>query len=290
MLSEDQGASWRQVPTPVSVTLTTVRFADPAHGVAVGHGGVVLTTRDGGQSWQLKLDGRRAAEIALQAAADDQSQADARRLVDDGPDKPFLDVLLWDARRMLVVGAYGLAFYSEDGGESWDAWMHRIPNPGGFHWYVARRHGDTIVLAGEQGVMAGSMDGGQRFETLTSPYRGSWFAGEFAGDGSLVLAGLRGNLWRSTDLGATWSSLPVPLPASLIGGAVGANGEPVFVNQAGYLVQVGMGAVTVLNKTPVPMPVALLPLGAQGGTAYLVVGMTGAQVLRTESGQGRTGP
>src|SRR5882762_6618150 len=42
-LSDDGGTTWRQAPCPVSVTLTMVRFADDRHGVAVGHGGTVLT-------------------------------------------------------------------------------------------------------------------------------------------------------------------------------------------------------------------------------------------------------
>lgn len=290
VLSDDQGQTWRQVSSPASVTLTMVRFADATHGAAVGHGGVVLVTRDGGQSWQQRLDGRRAAELALKAAATEREQADAQRLVDDGPDKPLLDVLMWDARRMLVVGAYGLAFYSEDGGETWASWMRKLPNPNGFHWYVARRQGDMVVLAGEQGVMARSTDGGQVFEALTSPYRGSWFAGEFAADGSLVLAGLRGNLWRSANAGHTWAQLPVPVPASLVGGAVTRDGAVAFVNQAGLVVQVRGTEVSMLNKVPLAMPAAVLPLSGPDNNEYLVVGMTGVQMLKLGASNGVTRP
>ena len=38
---------------PTSVTLTAVRFADAQHGWAVGHGGVILATQDGGEQWTL---------------------------------------------------------------------------------------------------------------------------------------------------------------------------------------------------------------------------------------------
>src|SRR5512134_1715805 len=41
LLSDDEGAHWEQVPVPVSVSLTAVRFADERLGWAVGHGGVV---------------------------------------------------------------------------------------------------------------------------------------------------------------------------------------------------------------------------------------------------------
>src|SRR4051794_18073542 len=39
--SEDGGARWQQVAAPVSVTLTSVRFANERQGIAVGHGGTV---------------------------------------------------------------------------------------------------------------------------------------------------------------------------------------------------------------------------------------------------------
>src|SRR5258706_7856966 len=107
-LSDDGGATWRQAPCPVSVTLTMVRFADDRHGVAVGHGGTVLMTSDAGANWAVRLDGRRAAQLAKEAAATPQAQRDADRLLADGPDQPFLDVIVWDAKRLLVVGAYGL--------------------------------------------------------------------------------------------------------------------------------------------------------------------------------------
>ncbi|MBI3367277.1 MAG: glycosyl hydrolase, partial [Burkholderiales bacterium] len=56
LLSDDGGASWRQAPVPVQVTLTSVRFIDPRTGWAAGHGGVILRSDDGGQSWTKQLD------------------------------------------------------------------------------------------------------------------------------------------------------------------------------------------------------------------------------------------
>ena len=63
-----------------------VRFADARHGVAVGHGGTVLTSDDAGASWRLRLDGRRVAEIAKAAATTPEAQRDAERLLAEGAD------------------------------------------------------------------------------------------------------------------------------------------------------------------------------------------------------------
>jgi photosystem II stability/assembly factor-like uncharacterized protein len=287
VLSDDQGASWRQAPSPVSVTLTAVRFADARHGVAVGHGGVVLATGDAGATWTLRLDGRRVAELAAAAADTTELQREAERLQADGPDKPFLDVLLWDAQRWLVAGAFGLVFETRDAGRSWQPLMHRLPNPRGLHWYVLRRQGDTLLLAGEQGLLARSSDGGATFQALESPYRGSWFSGEILSDGEWLLGGLRGNLWRggspgggvhggsaqSTPAGAAWRQLPSPVPSSVTALVALPGGQAFVATQAGLVLQLQDGTLKPLNRDKsVPMPSALLPL--RDGR-LLSVGMAG---------------
>lgn len=273
-LSDDRGATWRQAPCPVSVTLTMVRFADPRTGYATGHGGTVLATTDGGASWTVKLDGRRAAQLARDSAATPDAQKGAERLLADGPDKPFLDLLLWDRQRLLVVGAYGLAFHSLDGGSTWAAWMDRLPNPKAQHWYAAARHGDTLLLAGEGGLLVRSDDAGSSFRTLVSPYKGSWFSVDLQPDGSAVLAGLRGNVWRSADASANWSPLSLPVSASITAMSQAGDGSLLLASQAGTVWRLHGGVLQPLNAQPLPMPAALLPLP---GGPLLSVGMAGAQ-------------
>lgn len=50
----DDGATWRQAHSvPVDGLLTALSFVDERQGWAVGHGGVVLHTEDGGETWAL---------------------------------------------------------------------------------------------------------------------------------------------------------------------------------------------------------------------------------------------
>lgn len=280
VLSDDAGRSWRQAPSPVSVTLTTVRFASPTQGVAVGHGGTVLSTQDAGASWQLRLDGRRLAQLVLDAAkapgAAPEALRDAERLVADGPDKPLLDVLVWDAQRLLAVGAYGLAVYSADGGQTWQPWMARLPNPKGLHWYVARRQGDALLLAGEQGLLARSDDGGQSFRALASPYKGSWFAGELQPDGRTVLAGLRGQVWRSADAGASWTALANPVPATVTAMAPGSDGALLLASQSGALLRLQGDRLQPLSTPALALPAGLLSLP---DGRLLALGLAGLNTL-----------
>ena len=95
----------------------------------MGHGGVVLHSADGGETWVRQLGGAQVATMVVEAVrakaarqggeAIRKELAEAERLVADGPDKPFLDVHFFDENRGLVVGAYGLAFVTDDGGKRW---------------------------------------------------------------------------------------------------------------------------------------------------------------------------
>lgn len=272
-VSQDQGRTWRQAASPVSVTLTAVRFSDESHGVAVGHGGVVLTSTDGGAIWQLRLDGRRLAGLLLDAArasGDAARLREAERLVSEGPDKPLLDVAVLAAQRFVVVGAYGLAVATEDGGKTWASWMDRLDNPKGLHLYVARASGDQLLLAGEQGLVLRSADGGASFKRVASPYKGSWFAGELRGAAEVVLAGLRGNVWRTADAGASWRQLGNPSPASIT--AIARAGDALLLaNQAGLVSRLQGDALVPVNPSPLPPVHGLLVAGPQ----VLALGVAG---------------
>jgi photosystem II stability/assembly factor-like uncharacterized protein len=265
LMSDDNGASWKQRSSPVSVMLTNVRFANAQVGWAVGHGGVVLATIDGGATWSKQLDGVRAAEVILRGAKDQASSddhdagkkavADAERLVVDGPDKPLLDLLVNDEHSVLVVGAYGFALRTQDGGATWEDWHSHIPNTKGSHLYAICRIEATIYIAGEQGSVFRSTDNGQNFTALQAPYSGSFFGAACTATKRVIVFGLRGNAYASDDGGATWTRSMVGTSASLTGGTGLKDGSVVLVSQAGNVlrsVDGGLHFDSVGIKAPVP--------------------------------------
>lgn len=277
-LSDDGGLQWRQAKVPVSVTLTSVRFASERWGLATGHGGVVLATSDRGETWKMVLDGRRIAQSALErarASGDVKAVKDAELMVADGPDKPLLDVMILDERRAWVVGAYGLALATDDGGATWSSWADRIENPRSQHLYAVRKRGDTVLLAGEQGLLLLSRDGGQSFNRLDSPYRGSWFTAEMIDERHFVVAGLRGNAWRSVDGGATWSALPVPPGGSITASTLAADGRLLLASQAGFVMAVQADRVEALHTKSLPSVAGL----TSNEGKIVTVGVQGAVVL-----------
>lgn len=276
VLWSDDGKTWQQAKVPVSVTLTALSFPTPQQGWAVGHGGVILHSTDRGESWIRQFEGRSAAQIELkaaQASGDPKRVADAEQLVADGPDKPFLAVHFWDAQRGFVIGAYGLVFGTEDGGATWTSWSKRVQNPKGLHLNALHVVGETVFLAGEQGVILRSIDSARTFQALESPYKGSWFAmtGNSAG---VVVAGLRGTAFRSTDAGASWTAVQVPMPVTIGSALATKDGSLLFANQAGMLMTSTDGGLR-LRALPLPPGPPLTALAESASGALLAASFAG---------------
>lgn len=281
LLSDDHGGHWRQGSSPVSVTLTAVRFAGQ-QGVAVGHAGVVLTSSDGGEHWQQRLDGRQAAALALQAAETGANPAQvesARLLVDEGPDKPFLDVAIDNSGRLLVVGAYGMIFTSADGGQQWSSWISRLDNPDGLHLYAIRQRGSDLLVAGERGLVLHSVDNGASFQRLELPYKGSLFTAELPGRRDMVVAGLKGSLLRSADGGATWQRFNDAGASSFTGSSLNADGALYLVTQAGDVLGLGANGLQALGHSGLP---ALNGIVASNPGNVVVLSNLGLSSLRLE--------
>lgn len=268
LLSEDHGLHWKQAAVPVQATLTSVSFAGDRTGWAAGHLGVILRSDDAGQSWHKQLDGVGAAELAAQAAqraGDAHAIAQARRLVEEGADKPFFDVQFVDSQRGFAVGAYNLMFSTEDGGRTWAPWGARLPNPKSLHLYGVRARGPLLVVAGEQGLLLRSADGGASFTALASPYKGSFFGLLRTDGGALVAHGLRGTAYRSMDAGLHWDKLDSGVATTLSAGIALPGGGFVLVSQAGdVLVARSDAAVPRRIPSREPVPVAGVALAGDG--------------------------
>jgi len=238
LTSDDNGSSWQQARVPTSVNLTALRFVDAQRGWAVGHMGIVLHSEDGGLSWEKQLDGVEAGRLALAAVRDsgDERQIKlANYLVSDGPDKPFFDIWMDGRGRGFAVGAFNLIFRTDDGGEHWRYWSPRLENPYGLHLYDITRLGEDFIIAGEQGLLLRSRDGGEHFTSLETPYEGSWFGILASREGTLLAYGLRGNAYLSHDGGESWQPCETGSKASFSTAAQLDDGRIVLANQAGQL-------------------------------------------------------
>ncbi|AIO33430.1 photosynthesis system II assembly factor YCF48 family protein [Burkholderia cenocepacia] len=287
LLSDDDARTWRQATyVPTSATLTGVSFADAHEGWAIGHLGVVLHTSDGGLTWQRQLDGIEAARASLAAAEaaarDTPSEAGTRAIrvahvaVEDGPDKPFLTLVVEDKRRVSVFGAYGMAYGTDDGGVTWTPIDSRLVNPHGFHYYGIDLSASELVLVGERGiVLRGPRNG--RLAPVQVPYGGTFFGVIRASSTTLVAFGLQGTIIVSRDDGATWTRVNSGVTASFQAGTVLRDGTIVIASDSGQVVVSRSNGQRFDRLAAATEPAAaLLPL-ADG--AVLVLGTRGTQRL-----------
>ena len=280
LLSDDDGRSWRQAAVPVSSDLTALSFPPPAVGYAVGHDGVVLRTDDGGATWRKLLDGRAvnslvldAMQRAVAAGGGDEARkllAEARRNIELGPDKPFLDAWFADANEGFVVGAYNLILHTADGGRTWDSWFDATDNPKLLNLYAVRPLAGALFIVGEGGLLLVRDPGARRFRALASDYQGSLFgvlglpAAAGGVDGVLAF-GMRGHALLSHDRGATWRALDTGLGASISAGEVAADGRVVLVDQSGSIaVSRDHGETFARVAVAQPMPLAAVAVTPSG--------------------------
>lgn len=151
--------------------------------VAVGNDGVVLYTRDGGETWAPGEAPR--SEIA----------------------NKLLRVRTGAEGEAWAVGEMGALLQTTDGGASWS----RVLPEEDLAWAdLAFNGAGAGILVGEFGEMRRSTDGGATWEALSPVVDSSLTAVEFADDGRGVAVGLEGVILTTTDHGASWTAVDGP--------------------------------------------------------------------------------
>ncbi|UNK49709.1 YCF48-related protein [Lysobacter sp. S4-A87] len=287
--SDNLGASWHQAKVPVSADLTALHFVDAKQGWAVGHEGVVLHTADGGASWTVQLDGRRANALMLEhvrqlpATTDvtllEALKAESERAATEGPSRPFLDVWFANANEGFVVGAYNLIFHTTDGGKTWEPWVDHTQNDRFYHLYGIRGSSDGLYIVGELGLALRFDPATSRFNALQTPYEGSYF-GLLTRPGLVLAYGLKGTAYRSLDGGQSWETVETGTTASITAGQVMPDGRLLLCSMAGdVLVSGDDGAHFRRLELKGAMPCTGL---AVSGDAVVLTGLRGVRVVRPE--------
>ncbi len=184
LLSDDGGTSYRQARSvPTRATLTAVSFADARNGWAVGQWGVIVRTRDGGETWELQRS-------------------------DTSVDQPLFTVHFSDSEHGVAAGLWSLLLVTADGGQHWKTLKLSAPPEGGpadrnlFSIFGSRS--GALFIAAEKGTVLRSTDAGASWQYVNTGYKGSLWTGCALRDGTLLVAGLRGTVYRSTDDGQSW--------------------------------------------------------------------------------------
>ena len=150
-----------------------------------------------------------------------------------------------DLRRGLVVGSFGFASRTDDGGATWrrvqlgdqDVHLYQIfPDSRGATW-----------IAAEMGTVYRSHDG-ERFERVEVPYSGSLWGGMATPDGSILLWGMGGTLLRSVDDGHSWHQTSTDTQNPITAACRLPDGRLVFVGLGGTVLASSDGGATVSTE------------------------------------------
>lgn len=292
--SDDQGKTWLQADVPVSSDLVAVQFPTPVQGWAVGHDGVVLHSSNGGATWVKQLDGRSAAKVLAsyygyeevdqqtagkpEGIVDDRFKDEIKRFVDEGPDKPFLDVWFENELTGYIIGAFNLIFRTTDGGKTWEPWLDRTENPMQLHLHAMQLIDDDLFICGEQGLVMKLDRQMARFRAVDVPYNGTFF-GLTGKPGATIVFGLRGNVFLSRDGGSNWQKIETNLEVGITGGTVTADGKIVLVSQGGHvLVSSNDGAS--FNQITIDSPFPATGVIASGNDTVTLIGFSGNAVQK----------
>ncbi len=206
---------WTEVPSPTSYNLNDVHFIDAQIGFAVGGGtwyiGIQLTTKDGGQSWQVDSIADKEL-LSLHFTADNKGFS-------VGIDKHFLhtkgSTLDWNVRR--IPGGNinrDVGFFDQSGGIVVGGVAYQAG-------YILRLDSNLQVI---------------QVDSFDHEISGVYFS-----EAQTVHAVGYGILLRSTDAGRNWQRLQVyggffrdvHFPSPLIGYIVGSSGNILKTKDGG---------------------------------------------------------
>ncbi|MFA7282619.1 MAG: YCF48-related protein [Sterolibacterium sp.] len=215
VILSDDGKSFRQAKTvPTRSVLTSVFFV-AQRGWAVGHDGIVITTGDGGETWQVLRE-------------------------ESGKDRVLLSVWFENPQHGFVVGQFGLVMETMDGGKTWNERRLIEGEAGDKHLlHIFPAGAGLVLIVAETGAILRSEDNGKNWQLVQTDNRGSFWTGLALNDGTLLVAGMRGHIYRSNDRGLTWKEVPSTTLQSLTG---------LVQNKDGTVLAAGLSGTVLSSK------------------------------------------
>jgi photosystem II stability/assembly factor-like uncharacterized protein len=226
LVSQDDGLSWEQRPSPIDVTLTSLVCTGNHVGFAVGHEETMLRTDDDGLTWQV-----------VHTAASGT---------------PLLRVRFFGVSNGFAVGGLGVIFSTRDAGATWT--RHIVNTEDGFdpHLFdIATLADGRLILAGEAGRLFRSSDVGASWHELPSPYNGSFFGLVTLGTDGVMAFGMLGHVFFSADAGDSWNALSTGETQSFFSSAV--------TEDSIYLVGADGAVATTARDRPQQFSLTIVP-------------------------------
>jgi photosystem II stability/assembly factor-like uncharacterized protein len=233
--STDGGLTWTALSGPTQVeAIAYAPVVSAATAVAVGQGGAIETSTDGGATWVSRTPGNHHAVrgIAFASPAIGVAVGEAGTILRsiNGGDSwtaisaPSTAVAMWDvafatSQVGVAVGDSGTIWRSADAGATWSAVLSTFGEPLKAVRFTSATHGvavgsDSIEVTNDAGLTWHAASTGGFWPTVQSVAFGTSMVGVSVGDGLApgVVGNPSGAVRRTTDGGETWSDIPLPYP------------------------------------------------------------------------------
>ena len=184
---------------------------------AVGTGGRIIRSENGGQNWALQPT----------------------------PTKSNLqDIAAWNANAAVVVGDEGTVLITEDGGQNWLGVTLPLRPFGEQLLQVYTEGTDRAWITGTYGTLFRSLDRGVGWEMRHPEIDVAWNDVTVAPDGTVWLVGEFGRVRRSDDDGETWEDVDVGTDISLMSIEFADANHAVIVGLSGTIAHSSDGGET----------------------------------------------
>ncbi len=182
--SSDGGVSWKKALTlnPGPAGIVDIAFFDESFGIAVGEFALkplILTTRDGGRTWDLRLLETENADYVLRRIVF-RSKSEAwlvggssiwvSRNAGESWEEVFqsgsvgLNDIAITQSGIFAVGGWGAILRSQDDGETWTKIPLSEPLAGRWLYSITSLEAGRAWVTGEKGTIASTSDGGQTWQ------------------------------------------------------------------------------------------------------------------------------
>lgn len=239
--SVDRGVTWKQMPSPVDITLTAVAFETGKRVWAVGHAATILRSDDAGQSWKIVR----------------YKPSDLRY---------YLKVVAHEGA-LYVLGSDGELWLSRDGGANWA--MTEMANGDMLpHLFSVAFEGQSGLIGAERGsVFLRTRDDGP-WQVLGLPYHGSFF-GVTPFAGKFLLFGMSGRAFLVGADGKSQHLIDTRTAQFLLDAAVLPDqGRALVVGRGGAIIVVDAGG-QVLQSYQRPDRADITAVAIHGDYVYL---------------------
>lgn len=298
---EARATGWTSETSPTTLALRGVAFSSPSTWVAVGDGGTIVRSTDGGVSWTtvsspvadalrgVSFNGSVGIAVGLGGRVIRSTDSGASWIEETRPTHKNLYSASIDSRMAVITGDEGQIFVSLDNGLTWAPHLAGTASI----LFGVSVSGDTGVGVGGQGAVVMSPNRGAGWgltiigSQLTFFYGVSfvnattgWLVGADATTGSVIArSDTSGFTWTGQTSPTTNSLFGVSFPTIDVGAAVGANGTIIHTANGGLLWSIQPSGTTqglnAVSFSSVDLGIAV----GDGGT-----------ILRTVDGGGTLGP